>query len=323
MAHLNLMHTASSPKKADYYSGQWTKEEQDYVTCLMEGFKLGTLDIPDGTSLRFFIAAKLGCKPKRVSKKYERSGYNGKQVYRKDSNAKDVEAYRQRLTDCEQKFKESRALVVSMQEAKTESKPTLRETPIISLSSNHQSNHALEDRLAAMRSQIDRTATMLSMGGQHHHQHQSPALSSSMNMNRFNPMLGAGAGNPFNPAPMSSLEMRQALLFQQQQQQRQRAAAAMGGFSTGLPSAGLGMSFPHSSSPAGPTNKLMIDLYQRRQQLIMANMMGGGAAGPSSAASMPFMGVAPTPATAMGEKRDLEDLEGEEQARKRARPAAA
>ena len=55
----------SSPKRSDFYSGQWTKEEQDYVTCLVDGFKLGSLDIPDGTSLRFFIAAKLGCKPKR------------------------------------------------------------------------------------------------------------------------------------------------------------------------------------------------------------------------------------------------------------------
>lgn len=295
----------------------------------MEGFKLGTLDIPDGTSLRFFIAAKLGCKPKRVSKKYERSGYNGKQVYRKDSNAKDVEAYRQRLTDCETKFKESRALVVSMQEAKTESKPTLRETPIISLSSNNANaqNHALEDRLAAMRSQMDRTAAMLSMG-------QSPGLSSSMNMhhgmnvhmNRFNPMLGA----PFNPVssldmPMSSLEMRQALMFQQQQQQRQRAAAAMGGFPAGLPSAATGLGSPYPPV-GGPTNKLMIDLYQRRQQLIMANMMGGGLPSSSSAAATPFMRGDP-PAGAvmhMGEKRELEDLQGEEQqARKRARPAAA
>ena len=47
------------------YSGQWTKEEQDYVAALVEGFKDGSLDIPGGTSLRFFIAAKLGCKPKR------------------------------------------------------------------------------------------------------------------------------------------------------------------------------------------------------------------------------------------------------------------
>ena len=64
---LNLMQQQQPPvpRKAEYYSGQWTKEEQDYVTCLVDGFKQGSLDIPDGTSLRFFIAAKLGCKPKR------------------------------------------------------------------------------------------------------------------------------------------------------------------------------------------------------------------------------------------------------------------
>ena len=66
MALNSMQQQAPGPKsKTEYYSGQWTKEEQDYVTCLVDGFKLGSLDIPDGTSLRFFIAAKLGCKPKR------------------------------------------------------------------------------------------------------------------------------------------------------------------------------------------------------------------------------------------------------------------
>jgi len=67
--HPHLFNSAIAQPQAqqqeNFYSGQWTKEEQDYVAVLVEGFKEGSLDIPDGTSLRFFIAAKLGCKPKR------------------------------------------------------------------------------------------------------------------------------------------------------------------------------------------------------------------------------------------------------------------
>lgn len=69
MMHQQLYQPAAQmqqpQQQQELYSGQWTKEEQDYVACLVEGFKEGSLDIPDGTSLRFYIAAELGCKPKR------------------------------------------------------------------------------------------------------------------------------------------------------------------------------------------------------------------------------------------------------------------
>lgn len=337
MAH--LMHSQTQQQQAPY-SGQWTKEEQEYVACLQEGFKRGTLDIPDGTSLRFFIAAKLGCKPKRVSKKYERSGYNGKQVYRRDTNvsAADLEAYRQRLKDSEMAFKESRALVVSMQEAKTtDGKPSgsshvVTETPVISLHSNANASAqaaALEDRLQAMRSQIDRRTTNL--------------LAFPTSAPRFN-MMGAGAGTGVSP------EVLQAMMLQ-----RQRAAALQGataGFNTRFPSAGLAN---NGAGQGGPANKLLLDLYQRRQQLIMSYMgAGAGAAGAGTGlgapgSSMPSMmmgagmGRSTSPLGGMmgsssplmstkaadtfatlsplaGEKRELDEV-AQEQARKRARAA--
>lgn len=335
MAH--LMH-AQPPQLQAPYSGQWTKEEQEYVACLQEGFKCGTLDIPDGTSLRFFIAAKLGCKPKRVSKKYERSGYNGKQVYRRDTNVSfaDLEAYRQRLKDSEKAFKESRALVVSMQEAKTDSKPSnshiITETPVISLHSNANANAsaqaaALEDRLQAMRSQIDRRTTNL--------------LGYPTATSRFNTgMMGAGGATGTGMSP----QVLQAMMLQ-----RQRAAALQGaaGFSTGFPSAGLsnGATTSGLPTPAGPANKLLIDLYQRRQQLIMSYMGGAGAPPGSSMPSMmggvnalgrtsplggmgysssPLMGTKndafATLSPLAGDKRDLDEAV-QEQARKRARAA--
>lgn len=317
---------AQQHRNPNPYAGQWTKEEQEYVACLREGFKSGTLDIPDGTSLRFFIAAKLGCKPKRVSKKYERSGYNGKQVYRRDTNvsASDLEAYRQRLKDSEKAFKDSRALVVSMQEAKTDCKPSsssqaVTETPIISLHSNTNTSNALEDRLQAMRSQIDRRTTTL---------------------------LGypAPTRNTTTGGRYMSPEVLQAMMLQ-----RQRAAGLQGaaGFSTGFPSAGLTGATGASS---GPANKLLIDLYQRRQQLIMSYMAAGAGTGtgtgagagpatstmgaPSTMSSMMMGRTSPMPSMMAsphdfaslgpltGDKRDSEDFQGaEEQARKRARAA--
>lgn len=319
--HQHQQQQQAPPQQTEFYSGQWTKEEQDYVSCLVDGFKNGSLDIPDGTSLRFFIAAKLGCKPKRVSKKYERSGYNGKQVYRRDTNlpTKDLEDYRERLTNCEKKFKESRALVVSMQEAKTDSRANtmaFTETPVISLTGCAGNSAALEDRLVAMRSQLDRTTNSM-LGFAPPPQQQ----------NLYN-MMGAGGGAGSGATNMSP-DVLQAMMMQ-----RQRAAAlgAQGGgsFSTGLPSSG------------GPTNKLLVDLYQRRQQLIMS-CMNGTAGGPANAGMPPAMmgantGMSPTmmgafgPAgmgahgaamTSLGDKRAYHDdlAEAEEQARKRARAA--
>jgi hypothetical protein len=65
MKHMPTQEHDAVITEAKPYSGMWTKEEQDYVSALVEGFKNGTLDIPDGTSLRCFIASKLGCKAKR------------------------------------------------------------------------------------------------------------------------------------------------------------------------------------------------------------------------------------------------------------------
>ena len=50
-------------------SGQWTPQEVAYATRLIDEFRNGSLQIPEGTSMRGFLADKLGCAPKRISKK--------------------------------------------------------------------------------------------------------------------------------------------------------------------------------------------------------------------------------------------------------------
>ncbi|CAB9506818.1 expressed unknown protein [Seminavis robusta] len=72
---------AAPAPPAKLHAGKWTPEEEAYVEGLMEEFRAGTLDIQEGTTLRSFLAKKLNCKPKRISKKYEGKNYDGKQLY--------------------------------------------------------------------------------------------------------------------------------------------------------------------------------------------------------------------------------------------------
>ncbi|CAB9523814.1 expressed unknown protein [Seminavis robusta] len=264
------------------YSGQWTKEEQDYVAILVEGFKHGSLDIPDGTSLRFFIAAKLGCKPKRVSKKYERTGYNGKQVYRRDTNISEEtqKDYSKRLKELEKKFKESRALVVSMQEAKaTDTSSSARgasssatQTSQAAAQTINPNVQALEERLVAMRSQLDRRAAGM-MGGFHHRLPQ-PQQSSRFNSPHGMMLAGAALNTPLSSDVMDAYLMN-------------HRTAANGAFV-----GGNGAGFSSVLTPTGPpaTNKLLLDLYKRRQQLAMANaVMASTNAGVAAATPDPYM----------------------------------
>lgn len=65
------------------YVGKWTQEEEEYVDGLIESFRAGLIKgLPDGTTLRCWLAKKLSCRVKRVSKRYERTGYNGRAQYK-------------------------------------------------------------------------------------------------------------------------------------------------------------------------------------------------------------------------------------------------
>ena len=303
------------------YSGQWTKEEQDYVAALVEGFKEGSLDIPEGTSLRFYIAAELGCKPKRyvksewrlddppflvgppspqfnhtfayrVSKKYERSGYNGKHVFHKDTSLseKELKERRASLQKLKVAFRKSRDLVLSMQEAKVgsnknQSKETTagtnRSLPTSSFQGTHLTNQfnsnlaalrSMDERLALMRSQIERSSAALAMSGR----------------GAFIPPsngLGGGLGN----GPRA--EMLYSMLMTSQA----RARPGMSEFRAS------GLSGPYSSLGGS----LLQDVYQRRQQLLMESTMPLRNSGRAAM----FAGAVPTVTASPGStKRSLAAL---------------
>ncbi|RHY93045.1 hypothetical protein DYB37_001313 [Aphanomyces astaci] len=63
-------------------SGKWTPEEEAFTNRMIHFFRLGLLDIADGTSLRWYLSKKLNCEAMRVTKKLKGNSSIGKQIFR-------------------------------------------------------------------------------------------------------------------------------------------------------------------------------------------------------------------------------------------------
>jgi len=70
-------------------TGKWTREEEDFARAISTYFCLGMLDLPNGTTLRAYLAYKLNCDPMRVTKKFSHgcSGPIGKKAFRREDVA--------------------------------------------------------------------------------------------------------------------------------------------------------------------------------------------------------------------------------------------
>lgn len=60
--------------------GKWTPEEEAFASELIEAFLNGLLDIPEGVSLRLFLARKLFCPPMRITTKLSTNQLGGKPI---------------------------------------------------------------------------------------------------------------------------------------------------------------------------------------------------------------------------------------------------
>ncbi|KDO29669.1 hypothetical protein SPRG_05621 [Saprolegnia parasitica CBS 223.65] len=67
--------------------GYWSREEQTYASKLIEAFMKGQLQLRKGTSLRSFLAHRLGCNPMRVSKKLATCAIAGMEIPRRIGTA--------------------------------------------------------------------------------------------------------------------------------------------------------------------------------------------------------------------------------------------
>ncbi|GMF27038.1 unnamed protein product [Phytophthora lilii] len=64
-------------------SGVWSRAEEEYAAALVSYFLQGLLDLPEGTTLRKFLAEKLCCNRRRVSMKLATESLAGQKIPRK------------------------------------------------------------------------------------------------------------------------------------------------------------------------------------------------------------------------------------------------
>lgn len=99
--------TPSSLRAEQPRQGKWTKDEEAYVDLLIEEFRCGALPLREGTTLRSFLSKMINCNPKRVSKKYENTNYNGKHKYEPSTipmSLEEMKRRRERLQEYERRF---------------------------------------------------------------------------------------------------------------------------------------------------------------------------------------------------------------------------
>lgn len=91
--------------------GKWSNAEMAYAEGIIREYRAGSLDdVEGGMSLRGYLAQKLQCHVKRISKKFENTTYNGKRQYKKNSmglSEGEVETRRAKLESLRKGFMDS------------------------------------------------------------------------------------------------------------------------------------------------------------------------------------------------------------------------
>lgn len=89
--------------------GKWTPEEEEYTSRIIQHFRSGLLTLPEGTTLRSYIAQKLTCDPMRITKKFSGASCLGKRVYhlheRSQYTIHDVDMAKAELNELERRFR--------------------------------------------------------------------------------------------------------------------------------------------------------------------------------------------------------------------------
>ena len=102
----------SAGEEREFYFGRWTRDEETYANELIREFQAGTLEnVEEGATLRNFLAEKLTCHAKRISKKYEGSHYNGRQRFRRKEDVipkEELEEKRRTIIKLQEAFAEAR-----------------------------------------------------------------------------------------------------------------------------------------------------------------------------------------------------------------------
>lgn len=98
-----------SAKKSGLRKGKWTTEEEEYTTRVIHYFSSGLLTLPEGKTLRSYLAEKLKCDPMRITKKYAGASCLGKRIYHLCESTRfarhEVEMAKVEVERLEQRFK--------------------------------------------------------------------------------------------------------------------------------------------------------------------------------------------------------------------------
>jgi len=89
--------------------GKWTAEEEEFTSKIIYYFNNGILQLPEGTTLRTYLADKLQCDPMRITKKFTGSQCLGKRLYHQcevlQVTNSQVQAAMNELAQLEHRFK--------------------------------------------------------------------------------------------------------------------------------------------------------------------------------------------------------------------------
>ncbi|CAJ1946845.1 unnamed protein product [Cylindrotheca closterium] len=99
----------SKEEKSKLRKGKWTVEEEQYTAHIIKCFNDGLLTLPEGSTLRGYLADRLNCNPMRITKKFTGACGLTRRVYhlhdRRNASPAEVERAKAELNHLEQRFR--------------------------------------------------------------------------------------------------------------------------------------------------------------------------------------------------------------------------
>jgi hypothetical protein len=91
------------------YCSPQQAEEEEYTSRIIHHFSTGILTLPEGATLRSYLAEQLNCDPMRITKKYAGASCLGKRIYhlsdRGPATVADIEMAKAELAQLEHRFR--------------------------------------------------------------------------------------------------------------------------------------------------------------------------------------------------------------------------
>ncbi|KAL7456790.1 hypothetical protein ACHAWC_008263 [Mediolabrus comicus] len=98
----------SLAKKDGLRKGKWLEEEEEYTSRVIHHFGSGIFVLPEGKTLRAFLADKLQCDPMRITKKFAGAACLSKKIHslsgRSEFTPREIETARLEIKLLEERF---------------------------------------------------------------------------------------------------------------------------------------------------------------------------------------------------------------------------